>query len=195
MRVLAERTQATGVVPTQQQVDQLLKSEFFLPYANKAGHKQMLDKARRLVMRYVSQHSSDLLRTWATERPFELYLDGAVISGRADVIYDNEDGKVGRLAIVDYKTSTGGQVDPLQLQIYTEAGRREGLDVGAAFIQDLGAETRYDVQVDARSICKVEELIIATADRLRRREFEPKPDRRKCRQCDVRKVCSAAAKP
>ena len=195
MRVLAERTQATGVVPTRQQIDQLLNSEFFLPYANKAGHKQMRDKARRLVFRYVSEYSSDLLRTWATERPFELYLDGAVISGRADVIYDNEDGKVGRLAIVDYKTSTGGQIDPLQLQIYTEAGRREGLDVGAAFIQDLGAEKRYDVQVDAASIRKVEESIVETADSLRRRKFEPKPDRRKCRQCDVRKVCSAAAKP
>lgn len=195
MRVLAERTQATGVVPTRQQIDQLLNSEFFLPYANKAGHKQMRDKARRLVLKYVSEHSSDLLRTWATERPFELYLDGAVISGRADVIYDNEEGKVGRLAIVDYKTATGGQIDPLQLQIYTEAGRREGLDVGAAFIQDLSAETRYDIEVDANSIGKAEELIIATADSLRRREFEPKPARHTCRQCDVRKVCSAAAKP
>ncbi|PQM53301.1 ATP-dependent DNA helicase [Mycolicibacter virginiensis] len=192
MRVLAERTQATGAVPTEQQVDQLLNSEFFLPYANKASHREMRDKARRLVMRYVTEHSSDLLRTWATEHPFELYLDGAVISGRADVIYDNHDGEIGRLVIVDYKTSTGGQIDPLQLQIYTEAGRREGLDVGGAFIQDLGAEKRYDVEIDTKSISDAEKQIIATVETLRRREFEPKPERRKCRQCDVRQVCSAA---
>lgn len=192
MRVLAERTQATGAVPTAQQVEQLLNSEFFMPYANKAGHKEMRDKARRLVMRYVTEYSSDLLRTWATERPFELYLEGAVISGRADVIYDNHDGQIGRLAIVDYKTSTGGQVDPLQLQIYTEAGRREGLDVGGAFIQDLGAEKRYDVATDTTSISDAEKQIIATFETLRRRQFEPKPERRKCRQCDVRRVCSAA---
>jgi DNA helicase-2/ATP-dependent DNA helicase PcrA len=194
MRVLAERTQATGVAPTEQQVDQLLNSEFFLPYANKPSHREMRDKARGLVMRYVNEHSSDLLRTWATERPFELYLDGAVISGRADVIYDNQDGQIGRLAIVDYKTSTGGQIDPLQLQIYTEAGRREGLDVGGAFIQDLGAEKRYDVAIDAQSISDAETQIIATVETLRRREFEPRPERRKCRQCDVRQVCSAAPK-
>jgi DNA helicase-2/ATP-dependent DNA helicase PcrA len=194
MRVLAERTLATGAVPTEQQVDQLLNSEFFLPYANKASHREMRDKARRLVMRYVTEHSSDLLRTWATERPFELYLDGAVISGRADVIYDNHDGEIGRLAIVDYKTSTGGQIDPLQLQIYTEAGRREGLDVGGAFIQDLGSEKRYDVEIDTSSISDAERHIIATVETLRRREFEPKPARRKCRQCDVRQVCSAAPK-
>lgn len=194
MRVLAERTQATGVAPTAQQVEQLLNSEFFMPYANKASHREMRDKARRLVMRYVTDYSSDLLRTWATERPFELYLDGTVISGRADVIYDNHDGQIGRLAIVDYKTSTGGQVDPLQLQIYTEAGRREGLDVGGAFIQDLGAEKRYDVATDTKSISDAEKQIIATVETLRRRDFEPKPERRKCRQCDVQQVCSAAAK-
>lgn len=194
MRVLAERTQATGSVPTAQQVDQLLSSEFFLPYANKAGHKEMREKARKLVMRYVNDHSSDLLRTWATERPFELHLDGAVISGRADVIYDNQDGQVGRLAIVDYKTSTRGQIDPLQLQIYTEAGRREGLDVGAAFIHDMGAEQRHDVAINPDSIATAEAQIIATVDSLRRREFEPKPERRKCLACDVRQICSAAPK-
>lgn len=194
MRVLAERTQATGVVPTDQQVDQLLNSEFFLPYANKPSHREMREKARRLVMRYVNEHSSDLLRTWATERPFELYLDGSVISGRADVIYDNEGGQIGRLAIVDYKTSTGGQIEPLQLQIYTEAGRREGLDVGGAFIQDLGAEKQYDVAIDTKSISDAETQIISTVETLRRREFEPRPEGRKCAQCDVRHVCSAAPK-
>lgn len=192
MRVLAERTQATGTVPTAQQINQLLDSEFFLPYANKAGHKAMREKARKLVMRYVNDHPTDLLRTWATERPFELYIDGAVISGRADVIYDNHDGQVGRLAIVDYKTSTGGKIDPLQLQIYAEAGRREGLDVGAAFIHDLGAEQRYDVAIDKDAVTKAETQIIATIDSLRRRDFEPKPGRRKCRECDVRTICSAA---
>jgi DNA helicase-2/ATP-dependent DNA helicase PcrA len=192
MRVLAERTQATGTVPTAQQVNQLLDSEFFLPYANKAGHKEMREKARKLVMRYVTGHPTDLLRTWATERSFELYIDGAVISGRADVIYDNQDGQVGRLAIVDYKTSTGGQIDPLQLQIYAEAGRREGLDVGAAFVHDLGAELRYDVAIDKEAVTKAETQIIATLDSLRRRDFEPQPGRRKCRECDVRNICSAA---
>lgn len=192
MRVLAESTQETGIVPTAQKVDKLLDSEFFLPYANKAGHKEMRDKARKLVLRYVHDYSTDLLNTWATERPFELHLDGAVVSGRADVIYDNQDGQIGRLAIVDYKTSTGGQVDPLQLQIYTEAGRREGLNVGAAFIHDLGSEQRYDVAIDKNAIFNAEKQIIATIESLRRREFEPKPDRSKCRECDVRRLCSAA---
>ena len=52
----------------------------------------MREKARRLIFKYVNEHQDDLTRTWATERPFELYLDGVVVSGRADVIYDEHDG-------------------------------------------------------------------------------------------------------
>lgn len=193
MRVLAERTRVTGAPPTAAQVDQLLASEFFLPFANKAGHRQMKESARRLVMQYATDHSGDLLRTWATERPFELFLDGVVVSGRADVIYDTHQGEMGQLALVDYKTSTGGEVDALQLQIYAEAGRREGLDVNAAFVHDLGAESRIPIDVSPAAISQAEAKIIATVDSLRRREFEPRPGRRKCRECDVRALCSAAA--
>ena len=114
------------------------------------------------------------------------------MSGRADVIYDEHDGQIGKLAIVDYKTSTGGQIEPLQLQIYTAAGRREGLDVAAAFIHDLGTTKRHDVTVDDGAISKAEAQVEATVDDLRRRRFEPRPDRAKCRACDVRKVCNAA---
>lgn len=192
MRVLAEKTKATGELPTMTQIDQLLDSEFFLPYANKVGHREMREKARRLVHEYVTDHPSDLLRTWATERPFELYLDGVVVSGRADVIYDEHNGHVGSLAIVDYKTSTGEQTNPLQLQIYADAGRREGLDVSAAFIHDLGTTQRHDVNVDNSAIANAEAMVIATVESLKRREYEPKPERSKCRMCDVRKVCNAA---
>lgn len=192
MRVLAEATKATGTLPTEMQINQLLDSEFFLPYANKAGHKEMRQKARKLVQRYITDHPTDLLRTWATERPFELYLDGVVISGRADVIYDEHNGHVGSLAIVDYKTSTGEQTNPLQLQIYADAGRREGLDVSAAFIHDLGTTQRYDVNVDSHAIANAEAKVIATVESLKRREYEPKPERTKCRMCDVRRLCNAA---
>jgi len=156
------------------------------------GHKEMRESARRLVQRYAMDFQSDLERTWATERPFELYLDGVVVSGRADVIYDEHNGTVGSLAIVDYKTSTHGKIEPLQLQIYANAGRREGLDVTAAFIHDLATTDRHAIDISAQSLTKVESQVIATAESLRGREFEPRPGRSKCRTCDVRLLCSAA---
>lgn len=192
MRVIAEHARATGKLPTPKAINDLLTSDFYLPFANKAAHKEMREKARKLVFKYVSEHQEDLTRTWATERPFELYLDGVVVSGRADVIYDEHGGVIDNLAIVDYKTSTGGSVEPLQLQVYADAGRREGLTVSAAFVHDMGATTRHDVDVSGAAVAQAEETVIAVAKSLKERDFTPKPEPKKCASCDVRSVCGAA---
>lgn len=192
MRVIAETSRATGKIPTPRQINDLLTSDFFLPFANKVGHRKMRENARRLVFKYVNEHQDDLRRTWAVERPFELYLEGVVVSGRADVIYDEQDGEVQSLSIVDYKTSTDGEVDPLQLQVYADAGRREGLTVGAAFVHDMATTTRHSVDVGEDEIAAAEQTVIAAADSLKQRDFTPKPGASKCAMCDVRSVCGAA---
>lgn len=193
MRVIAEHARATGKLPTPKAINDLLTSDFFLPFANKAAHKTMRENARKLIFKYVKEHQGDLTRTWATEHPFELYLDGVVVSGRADVIYDEHDGVIDNLAIVDYKTSTGGAVEPLQLQVYADAGRREGLTVSAAFIHDMGDTTRHDVDVGDEAVEQAEATVIAAGASLRERDFTPKPERTKCAACDVRSVCRARA--
>jgi DNA helicase-2/ATP-dependent DNA helicase PcrA len=192
MRVIAEHARTTGSLPTPRAINDLLTSDFFLPFANKPAHREMREKARLLVFKYVNEYGTDLTRTWATEHPFELYLDGVVVSGRADVIYDDHDGVINNLAIVDYKTSTGAQVEPLQLQVYADAGRREGLDVAAAFVHDMGTTTRHTVDVDARALADAERTVINAAEALRQRDFTPSPEAKKCASCDVRSVCGAA---
>lgn len=192
MRVLAEQTQKAGKLPSPRQINDLLTNDFFLPFANKAAHKEMREKARKLVFKYLSEHREDLLRTWATERPFELYLPGVVISGRADVIYDDHDGIPDNLAIVDYKTSTGGQIEPLQLQVYADAGRREGLTVGAAFVHDMATTTRHEVSVDAAVVASAEAQVLVAAEALKQRDFTPTPEVSKCRACDVKLICKSA---
>lgn len=194
MRIIAEHARATGKLPTPKAINDMLTTDFSLPFANKAAHAQMRESARRLIFKYVTEHQDDLQRTWATERAFELYLDGVVVSGRADVIYDEHDGVIDNLAIVDYKTSTAGEIEPLQLQIYADAGRREGLTVGAAFIHDMGKTARHIVDVSDDAVQQAEETVTASAASLRARDFTPKPEMRKCASCDVRSVCGAAAR-
>jgi DNA helicase-2/ATP-dependent DNA helicase PcrA len=189
MRVIAEQTKATRALPTPLQINDLLTNEFYLPFANKPAHKQMRENARKLVFKYVNDHQDDLLRTWATERPFELYLSGVVVSGRADVIYDGDSTNPENLVIVDYKTSTGGSVEPLQLQVYADAGRREGLTVRAAFIHDMKTTQRHPVAVDDGAVGSAEQTVLAAAEALRLRDFTPAPEPAKCRSCDVRFVC------
>lgn len=183
---------ATGAVPDTAAIDALMDAEFFLPFANKPAHKEMRDKARALIQTYVTDNTAELERTWATERPFELYLDGVVVSGRADVVFDEHDGIANNLSIVDYKTALGDELKPLQLQVYTDAGRREGLTVGAAFIQDLSATLRHEVSITQADIVAAEERVMEAAKGLRTRDFTPTPERRKCSACDVRSVCGAA---
>ena len=72
------------------------------------------------------------------------------------MILDKEGGGSTALAIVDYKTSTddaGRRRDyALQLAVYTDAGRREGLDVRAAYVHDLKAADRQTVDVSPGAI-------------------------------------------
>ncbi len=70
------------------------------------------------------------------------------------MILDLEDGVPAALAIVDYKTSTSRGVwrTRLQLQVYADAGRREGLDVRAAYVHDLKDASRDSVPVDPAAI-------------------------------------------
>lgn len=192
LRAVAERTRAAGSAPTMSEVDEILHDDFFLPTANKPAHKQMKAAARRLVSDYIDHHESDLYRIWETERPFELHLDGITVNGRADVILDQEGGVPTSLAILDYKTSTDADSDHgFQLQVYVDAGRREGLDVPAAYVHDLKASDRQIIPVTDADIQTAEETVREAGDQLRRREYNANPGKR-CKRCDVRSVCADA---
>jgi DNA helicase-2/ATP-dependent DNA helicase PcrA len=194
LREVADHTKRRESVPTTDDIDRILDDSFFLPTANKPAHRELKDAARRLVTEYTRDHADDLFRVWETERPFELHLDGVTISGRADVILDHEGGTPTGLAILDYKTSTRAGTEEehaLQLQVYADAGRREGLDVRGAYLHDLKAGRRSDVDVAGGAIAEAEVTITTAAERLRSRDYTPSPGKR-CRRCEVRTVCGSA---
>jgi DNA helicase-2/ATP-dependent DNA helicase PcrA len=195
MRAVAEVTKTSGRVPSAAEIEEILNGSFFLPTANKAAHRQLRDAARRLVLMYAAKHADDLYRVWETERPFELHLDGVTVTGRADVILDREDGVPSALAIVDYKTSTTGETadHALQLQVYADAGRREGLDVRAAYVHDLKAAARQPITVDTAAISRAESAVSDAAAQVRARDYTPNPGVR-CRRCEVRTICAFAAR-
>jgi DNA helicase-2/ATP-dependent DNA helicase PcrA len=191
LRMVAEQTKARGAVPSADELRGLLDSNFFLPAANKPAHKQLKAAAERLVSTYATDHEDDLFRVWETERPFELHLDGVVVVGRADVVLDKEGGVETALALVDYKTSTSGDRDhDLQLQVYADAGRREGLDVRGAYVHDLKAGARTAVQIDEGAISGAERTVIDAAAKIRSKTYTPNPGKQ-CRRCEVRAVCGA----
>lgn len=192
LRNVAEYTRRYKRPPTPAQLDLMFDEDFYLPAANRPAHRQMKKAARRLVQRYVDSYGDDLKRVWAVERPFELHLPTAVVSGRADVILEGQDGETSSLAIVDYKTATNESSDhDRQLQIYTDAGRREGLDVRAAYVHDLQEGERFSVDIEPARIEEAEAEVISVIDRLRARDFTPHPGKA-CKGCDVRPMCRHA---
>lgn len=191
LREIAEHVHRYGKVPTAKQLDQLFDDDFYLPAANKPGHRQMKKRARELVDRYVEDWSDDLHHVWAVERPFELHLGGATVIGRADVIIDESDGKQ-RLAIVDYKTAADAhEHHDFQLQVYTDAGRREGLTVDRAFVHDLRNAARTSVGVSDGEIYEAESLVQDLVTGLRTRRFDAYPEKEKCGHCDIGRLCSS----
>ena len=194
LRAIAEYTLSHGRPPDFQQVWRMLDEGFFLPAASKPAHHLLKEAARQLLRSYMTEYDDDLWRVWETERPFELHLPTAIITGRADVILDKEGGEVESLAIVDYKTSTDPEASAdyaLQLAVYTDAGRREGLNVRAAYVHDLKAADRDPVDVSAEAIAASEQIVEDTVRNLRARDFQPRPGH-PCRRCDVRRLCKWA---
>lgn len=190
LREVAEGTRRRGAPPTRAQVERLFDDNFALPAANKEVHHRLKEAARALVGRYICDWGEDLERVWEVERPFELHLPGAVIAGRADVILDKEGGQVGSLAIVDYKTATDGEGEhDLQLQVYADAARREGLAVRGAYVHDLTAGDRDPVDVSTTAIGSAEATVVSLVERLRDRDFPASPSRATCSRCDVRPLC------
>jgi DNA helicase-2/ATP-dependent DNA helicase PcrA len=194
LRSVAEFTMRHGYPPDSQQISRMLDEGFFLPAASETAHHQLKEAARQLVHSYVKEYDDDLRLVRETERPFELHLPTAIISGRADVIQDTDGGEIRSLAIVDYKTSADPAADDdyaLQLAIYADAGRREGLPIEAAYVHDLKAADRQPVDVSPAAIAASEWAIESSVADLRQRIFRASPGLR-CRRCDVRSLCRDA---
>jgi DNA helicase II / ATP-dependent DNA helicase PcrA len=199
LRHVAEKTRDRGKVPTSNQLEDLVVKEFFLPFASIPAFQRMQQSARRLVGRYVKDYSADLKRVWAVERPFELHLEDGIITGRADVILDEEGGKIGSLAIVDYKVAKedGDKARDerfhRQLAIYAAAGRGEGLNVKGAYLHKLKDGSRLSVNVDEKEVLTAVQKAINSLKEIRQRKFSPSPEMEKCGVCDYNRVCSHCA--
>jgi ATP-dependent DNA helicase UvrD/PcrA len=196
LRLVAETVRASGKLPSAAEVDNLVAREFYVPFASAQAFETMRRAARRLVTTYVDNYAADLLRVWAVERPFALHLDDGVVSGRADVILDEEGGRGGALAVVDYKVAADDNREARyeeQLRVYGRAGRGEGLSVEAAYLHDLRTGTRRTVDIGEAVVETAVNRIRERVATLRRSEFVAKPQVDRCRACEFRAICVHAA--
>jgi len=195
LRRVAELAKAKKKLPTANEVEEVLNEGFYLPFAHQFAFERLFGEAKKLVGKYLADYSSDLMRVWETERPFELHLDKGIVSGRADVILDMEGGKINSLALVDYKTaadSTGDDIFAFQLAVYAAAGRGEGLNVSAAYLHHLKSATRLNVLIGDDKVNKAKNRADVLIDGIVQGKFPARPERAKCQGCDMRAICNHA---
>jgi DNA helicase-2/ATP-dependent DNA helicase PcrA len=192
LRQVAERARASGTIPTFAELGDLVDAEFYLPFANAPAFQRMHQAASRMVRTYVDRYASDLHRIWATERPFELHVPDGIVSGRADVILDEEVGRAGSLAIVDYKAANDPRREEryrLQLAVYAAAGRGEGLNVDAAYLHELRDGTRKPVEIQAERTAHAVAQVARLVGEIRQASYQPRPEVSKCSACEFRTIC------
>ena len=195
LRRVAEIAKAKKKLPTAAEVEKVINEGFYLPFAHKFAFERLMGEAKKLVNKYLGDYSSDLMRVWETERPFELHLEKGIVSGRADVILDMEGGKINSLALVDYKTATeskGDDVFAFQLAVYAAAGRGEGLNVTAAYLHHLNSAQRRYVLIGDEKVSEAKERADVLIDGIVQGEFPARPEKSKCRGCDMRSICKHA---
>jgi len=195
LRHVAELARDTGTIPSAAKLERLIDDEFYLPFADHPGFVRMHAAAGTLVRRYVTDYKEDLKRVWAIERPFELHLEHGILAGRADIILNEEEGKPGSLAIVDYKVAKSEERDARyaqQLVVYTTAGRGEGLQVDAAYLHELNDGERHSVDISAKAMADATKQVSTAMQRIRDGHFPASPEQEKCGACDYRLVCTHA---
>lgn len=182
----------SGNIPSYDAAIAVAQASFYAPFANAPSRERMLASVALLLGNYTEQYADDLKRIWATERPFELHTKDGLLTGRADIILDEEDGAPGRLAIVDYKVAKIDQLTDRydrQLLVYTHAGRREGWDVRGAYLHALHNGTREPVDTSEVLIAAEVEWASQTLAAIRRKEFIQKPEAGRCAACDFVTIC------
>ena len=192
LRHVAEHARNTGKVPTDEEIEDILQRELYIPFANKWTLANMHENVKNLTQRYVTDWEADLHRVWETERPFEIHFDGGILVGRADIILDEEDGKPNHLAIVDYKTSADTDRDAryaMQLQVYAAAGRQEGLNVDACYLHELKSSERSSIRTNTEDTDSATKWAACRVAEIRWGQFPHRAEKKKCDGCDYRLVC------
>jgi CRISPR/Cas system-associated exonuclease Cas4 (RecB family) len=153
----------------------------------------MKERTRKLVDRHITDWETIVRRIRAVGRPVELHFEGTTLVGRADVIIDESGGQE-RLEIVDCKTAADAHEQrDFQLQVYTDAERREGVTVDRVFVHDLCDAERIAVPVGKPDVAGAEALVASLVALLSAREVDPAPENERCARCDVRHLCPASA--
>lgn len=185
--------------PPQEEIEALIESDFFLRFTRGKPFENMKGKAKQILTQYVKDFGKEFPLRLETEKPFELILGGALISGNIDLIQkiDLVSHKVKDVSILDFKTEKERlETKPfirLQLRLYAMAGDKSlGLNPKSAKIHYLTEGIRQNIDISKEKLDRTQKDITGVIEGIKREQFAACSDDR-CKTCDVRFVCHARA--
>jgi len=195
LNILHKITQQTGLIPTDEEIAQAVIDNFYLRYAAEEQEDTLRKSALRSVLRYVGMWHEDFSLSVKTERPFEMDIDSALVSGTIDLLkrrYPQDD----ILEIIDFKTGNERKLDEelhLQVQLYTVAAHDAlGLDVHKAYVHFLDAkkQQRLEILITPHQLNLAMQTVRDAIGGITGRRFGRNPRNKKtCDGCDWKKIC------
>ncbi len=180
-----------GDVVSAGEAAELVERHLRLPYANTELDERLRDAAERTIAKYIEENAEDLQNIEFAEKDVEIALDGGVtVSGRIDLVRRLDTNET---TIVDLKSSSRAQVEEVtekQLNTYV-LGYEQLTGERADWVEvyDLDQGKRRPRPVEDSLVDEVRSSAMRAAAGLREQRFPAKPGRRKCGQCDFRRIC------
>ena len=182
--------------PPVEEVEALVESEFFLRFTRGTPYENMKAKAKDILKIYVEEYGHEFPLKLETEKPFELILGGALISGTIDLIQklDPLSKEVKDVCILDYKTEKETletkEAIRLQLRLYALAGDKSlGLNPKKADVHYLTNNFRQEIDISNDKLEQAKETITNVIEKIKAGEFPC--SKGSCKSCDVKYVCKA----
>lgn len=183
--------------PEEGEIESLVESDFFLRFTRGEPYENMKAKAKEIIKTYVADHGHEFPLKLETEKPFELIMGGALISGAIDLIQkiDPVSHEIQDVGIIDFKTEKERlETKPfirLQLRLYALAGGRSlGLNPTQAKIHYLTEKVREDIDISDAKLEETQQQVGDVVENIKNGNFVPCAGDR-CAYCDVRFVCNS----
>ncbi|GLW98204.1 ATP-dependent DNA helicase [Microtetraspora sp. NBRC 16547] len=172
------------------------------PINRPGAYERARDKASGIVSDYADKYAKDFEHKRQVELPFEIPVEGAVISGAIDLLLSLDDAeRIQEAFVIDFKTMEGGPeptTNPdlewedlsLQVQLYARGAELvHGANARTGAVHLLKDGQRIQVPVDADAVEAAVTNVEWAVGRIAGGDFPQRPSRKKCDSCDFAQIC------
>jgi DNA helicase-2/ATP-dependent DNA helicase PcrA len=180
-------------------IDRIIHENFLLRYANKKDSDESMKKAEKVVKSYLKEYKDDFDLSLETEKPFEIALGKAVVSGQIDLIRkQTPNGE--EVTILEFKTEKNPEEPRKEIHrdqvllyglAYEKAFGKRPEKLFVHYLDEKDGGTREEVKFNDHVEDELRHKINRVIDNIREKAFKPvKVERSKRRVGSFKLLCN-----